>query len=50
MKPLFMPLGFAALGLRLIYTVIFCAKVEKPGWTPRWNTKPDRDVTGVPLR
>ncbi|MBX7207528.1 MAG: YHYH protein [Verrucomicrobiaceae bacterium] len=31
-------------------TVIFRTKVEKPGWTPRWNTKPDLDVTGVPAR
>lgn len=29
-------------------TVIFRTKVEKPGWTPRWNTKPDLDVSGVP--
>ena len=28
-------------------TVIFRAKVEKPGWTPRWNTKPDLEVKGV---
>jgi len=31
-------------------TVIFRTKVEKPGWTPRWNTKPDLDVNGVPTR
>jgi len=31
-------------------TVIFRTKVEKPGWTPRWNTKPDLDVSGVPLK
>lgn len=31
-------------------TVIFRTRVEKPGWTPRWNTKPDLDVTGAPLR
>jgi hypothetical protein len=31
-------------------TVIFRTKVEKSGWTPRWNTKPDLDVTGVPVR
>lgn len=31
-------------------TVIFRTKVEKPGWTPRWNTKPDLDVTGVPIK
>lgn len=31
-------------------TVIFRTKVEKPGWTPRWNTKPDLDVTGAPIK
>lgn len=31
-------------------TVIFRTKVEKPGWTPRWNTKPDLDVTGAPFK
>jgi hypothetical protein len=31
-------------------TVIFRTKVEDPGWTPRWNTKPDLDVSGVPNR
>jgi phosphatidylethanolamine-binding protein (PEBP) family uncharacterized protein len=31
-------------------TVIFRTKVEKPGWMPRWNTKPDLDVSGVPNR
>ncbi len=31
-------------------TVIFRTKIEKPGWTPRWNTKPDLDVRGVPLK
>ena len=31
-------------------TVIFRTKVAKPGWTPRWNTKPDLDVSGVPTR
>lgn len=31
-------------------TVIFRSKVEKPGWKPRWNTKPDLDVSGVPTR
>ena len=30
--------------------VIFRTKVEKPGWTPRWNTKPDLDVSGVHQR
>jgi phosphatidylethanolamine-binding protein (PEBP) family uncharacterized protein len=31
-------------------TVIFRTKVEKPGWTPRWNTKPDLDVIEAPLK
>ncbi len=31
-------------------TVIFRTKIEKPGWTPRWNTKPDLDVKGAPLQ
>ncbi|MFO1484297.1 MAG: YHYH protein [Verrucomicrobiaceae bacterium] len=31
-------------------TVIFRTKVEKPGWAPRWNTKPDLDVKGAPLQ
>jgi hypothetical protein len=31
-------------------TVIFRTKVEKPEWKQRWNTKPDLDVTGAPLR
>ncbi len=33
--------------LALDNTVIFRAKVDKPGWKPRWNTKPDLDVKGV---
>lgn len=36
--------------LTLDNTVIFRTKVEKPGWTPRWNTRPDLDVTGAPLK
>lgn len=31
-------------------TVIFRTKVEKPGWTPRWNTRPDLDVNAAPQR
>jgi len=27
-------------------TVIFRTKVDKPGWKPRWNTKPDLNVKG----
>lgn len=33
--------------LALDNTVIFRTRVEKPGWTPRWNTRPDLDVDGV---
>lgn len=36
--------------LALDNTVIFRTRVDKPGWTPRWNTRPDLDVTGAPLR
>jgi phosphatidylethanolamine-binding protein (PEBP) family uncharacterized protein len=30
--------------LALDNTVVFRTRIEKPGWTPRWNTKPDLDV------
>ncbi len=33
--------------LDLDNTVIFRYRVEKPGWKPRWNTKPDIDITGA---
>lgn len=36
--------------LDLDNTVIFRTRVEKPGWKPRWNTKPDLDITGAPTR
>ena len=36
--------------LDLDNTVIFRTRIEQPGWRPRWNTKPDLDVTGAPLR
>lgn len=36
--------------LDLDNTVIFRKKVEKPGWKPRWNTKPDLDVRGAPFK
>ncbi len=36
--------------LDLDNTIIFRTRVEKPGWTPRWNTKPDLDVSGAPYR
>ena len=31
-------------------TIIFRAKIEKPDWKQRWNTKPDLDITGAPLK
>jgi hypothetical protein len=33
--------------LDLDNTVIFRTKIEKPGWKPRWNTKPDLDVNDL---
>ena len=30
--------------LDLDNTTLFRAKIDKPGWKPRWNTKPDLDV------
>jgi hypothetical protein len=36
--------------LDLDNTVIFRTRIEKPGWKPRWNTKPDLDITGAPLK
>ena len=36
--------------LALDNTIIFRTKIEKPGWQPRWNTKPDLEVTGAPLK
>ena len=36
--------------LALDNTVIFRTRIEKPGWTRRWNTKPDLDVSGAPQR
>lgn len=36
--------------LALDNTVLFRARIEKPGWTRRWNTKPDLDVSGAPLK
>lgn len=35
--------------LALDNTVIFRTRIEKPNWTPRWNTKPDLNVRGVDL-
>ena len=34
--------------LALDNTVIFRTKIEKPGWRPRWTTKPDLDVSKSP--
>ncbi len=36
--------------LDLDNTVIFRTRIERPGWTQRWNTKPDLDVTGAPAK
>jgi len=36
--------------LDLDNTVIFRTKIEKPGWKPRWNTKPDLDISEAPFK
>jgi hypothetical protein len=36
--------------LDLDNTVIFRTRIEKPGWKPRWNTKPDLDISAAPIR
>lgn len=36
--------------LDLDNTVIFRTRIEKPGWTPRWQTQPNLDTSGVPQR
>jgi hypothetical protein len=36
--------------LDLDNTVIFRTRIEKPGWKPRWNTKPDLDISAAPTR
>lgn len=36
--------------LALDNTVVFRTRIDKPGWTPRWTTKPDLDVRGAPTR
>jgi hypothetical protein len=33
--------------LELDNTVLFRTRIEKPGWKPRWTTKPDLDVSGA---
>ncbi|OYV00034.1 MAG: hypothetical protein CFE26_24615, partial [Verrucomicrobiales bacterium VVV1] len=34
--------------LDLDNTVILRARIDKPGWTKRWNTQPELDVTNAP--
>ena len=36
--------------LDLDNTILFRTKIDKPGWKPRWNTKPDLDVTSGSTR
>jgi hypothetical protein len=36
--------------LKLDNTTIFRTKIEKPGWRPRWNTKPDLDISEAPKK
>jgi phosphatidylethanolamine-binding protein (PEBP) family uncharacterized protein len=36
--------------LALDNTIIFRTRIERPEWKQRWNTKPDLDVTGAPLK
>lgn len=36
--------------LNLDNTVIFRTRIEKPGWSARWNTTPDLDVSGAPFK
>lgn len=36
--------------LDLDNTIIFRTRIDKPGWKPRWNTKPDLDVSGAPFK
>lgn len=36
--------------LALDNTVIFRYRVERPGWKPRWTTKPDLDISGAPFQ
>jgi hypothetical protein len=33
--------------LDLDNTVVLRCRVERPGWKPRWSTKPDHSVTGL---
>lgn len=36
--------------LALDNTVLFRVRIEKPDWKPRWNTKPDLDTRGAPVK
>ncbi|WP_395143035.1 hypothetical protein [Armatimonas sp.] len=36
--------------LDLDNTILLRTKIEKPGWKPRWTTKPDLDTSSAPLR
>jgi hypothetical protein len=36
--------------LSLDNTVIFRTRIERPGWKPRWTTKPDLDIGNTPNR
>lgn len=36
--------------LGLDNTVIFRARIEKPGFRARWTTRPELDISGAPLR
>lgn len=36
--------------LDLDNTVILRTVIDKPGWKPRWNTKPDIDISGAPYK
>ena len=31
-------------------TILLRTKVEKPGWSKRWNTKPDLDISGAQVK
>jgi hypothetical protein len=36
--------------LDLDNTIIFRTRIDKIGWKPRWNTRPDLDVSGAPFK
>jgi hypothetical protein len=31
-------------------TILLRATISRPGWKPRWNTKPDLDTTGIVVK